>query len=243
MFPGIHPAAAPMVPPLGMGLAFNPGLHHQPHTRLNNPSAAFIGGYYPQASYNGVQISVNKGGGAPVGAQTGASAGSNPSAPVSGYGLVNPQNPSAMAGMPMGSAANVAAAASTGHQGQVAMETTHMYIPNSAVGAVIGAKGSYIRDLNKYSGFSIKIASNNDETNSYPAAVNANDRRVTIVGPSDRFWAVSLFWFISGTWFYLEYLVPNEYLKFFKCNFTFFSKGNDIQQSVIFIEFLRFFRA
>ena len=72
-----------------------------------------------------------------------------------------------------------------------AMETTHMYIPNNAVGAVIGAKGSYIRDLNKYSGFSIKIASATDETSSYPAAVNASDRRVTIVGPSDRFWAVS----------------------------------------------------
>ena len=72
-----------------------------------------------------------------------------------------------------------------------AVETTHMYIPNSAVGAVIGAKGSYIRDLNKYSGFSIKIASATDETSSYPAAVNASDRRVTIVGPSDRFWAVS----------------------------------------------------
>ena len=66
-----------------------------------------------------------------------------------------------------------------------------MYIPNNAVGAVIGAKGSYIRDLNKYSGFSIKIASATDETSSYPAAVNASDRRVTIVGPSDRFWAVS----------------------------------------------------
>ena len=68
-----------------------------------------------------------------------------------------------------------------------------MYIPNSAVGAVIGAKGSYIRDLNKYSGFSIKIASATDETSSYPAAVNASDRRVTIVGPSDRFWAVSFY--------------------------------------------------
>ena len=68
-----------------------------------------------------------------------------------------------------------------------------MYIPNNAVGAVIGAKGSYIRDLNKYSGFSIKIASATDETSSYPAAVNASDRRVTIVGPSDRFWAVSIF--------------------------------------------------
>ena len=70
-------------------------------------------------------------------------------------------------------------------------ETTHMYIPNGAVGAVIGAKGSYIRDLNKYSGYSIKIATANEEPNEYPAAVNPSDRRVTIMGPQDRFWVVS----------------------------------------------------
>ena len=86
-----------------------------------------------------------------------------------------------------------------------------MYIPNSAVGAVIGAKGSYIRDLNKYSGFSIKIASATDETSSYPAAVNASDRRVTIVGPSDRFWAVS---------FFSYYLF--HFLKFSKVRFNIF---------------------
>ena len=85
-----------------------------------------------------------------------------------------------------------------------------MYIPNSAVGAVIGAKGSYIRDLNKYSGFSIKIASATDETSSYPAAVNASDRRVTIVGPSDRFWAVS-FYILSFHFFQILKL-PVQYL-------------------------------
>jgi len=81
---------------------------------------------------------------------------------------------------------------SIGSSSLQAQETTHMYIPNASVGAVIGAKGSYIRDLNKYSGYSIKIASSSDETNGYPSAVNAADRRVTIVGPTDRFWAVSL---------------------------------------------------
>eukprot|EP00093_Oithona_nana_P003256 03256.XXX_55935_57665_1 [CDS] Oithona nana genome sequencing. len=78
---------------------------------------------------------------------------------------------------------------SIGSSALQAQETTHMYIPNASVGAVIGAKGSYIRDLNKYSGYSIKIASSSDETNGYPSAVNAADRRVTIVGPTDRFWA------------------------------------------------------
>ena len=196
MFPGLHPAAATMVPPLGMGMAFNTGLHHQPHVRLSAPSAAFLSGYYPQAAaaaaaagaqYNGVQMSPNKGGpgsGGVAPANVGPSA--NPNAPVQTYGLVNAQDPSSMA-----STLNNAAAVMSASSGMHPVETTHMYIPNSAVGAVIGAKGSYIRDLNKYSGFSIKIASATDETSSYPAAVNASDRRVTIVGPSDRFWAVS----------------------------------------------------
>jgi len=195
MFPGLHPAAASMVPPLGMGMAFNTGLHHQPHVRLSAPSAAFLSGYYPQAAaaaaaagapYNGVQMSPNKGGPGSVGAPNNAPT-ANPNAPVQSYGLVNAHQDASSMASSLNSAAVVAAAAAS--SGLHAMETTHMYIPNSAVGAVIGAKGSYIRDLNKYSGFSIKIASATDETNSYPAAVNASDRRVTIVGPSDRFWA------------------------------------------------------
>lgn len=187
MFPGMHPAAASLVPPLGMGLAFNSpaGLHHAHHhqahqVRLGAPATAFLGGYYTP-SYNG-----GPGGGAQAapGSTTkqnngGSSAGNHnansvPTASPAGYGLVN--DPSlAASSLAMGSN----------------METVHMYIPNSAVGAVIGAKGSYIRDLNKYSGYSIKIASATDETTAYPAAVNATDRRVTIIGSSDRFWAVS----------------------------------------------------
>merc|ERR1712223_1859736 len=199
MFPGLHPAAASMVPPLGMGMAFNTGLHHQPHVRLSAPSAAFLSGYSPQAAaaaaaagapYNGVQMSPNKGGPpGSVGAHAPNNAPTaNPNAPVQSYGLVSAQDASSMASS-LNSAAVVAAAAHATSGLQHTMETTHMYIPNNAVGAVIGAKGSYIRDLNKYSGFSIKIASATDETSSYPAAVNASDRRVTIVGPSDRFWA------------------------------------------------------
>ena len=67
-----------------------------------------------------------------------------------------------------------------------------MYIPNQSVGAVIGAKGSYIRDLNKYSGYSIKIATVSEDSKDYPSTINPTDRRVTIVGPSDRFWVVSV---------------------------------------------------
>ena len=68
-----------------------------------------------------------------------------------------------------------------------------MYIPNQSVGAVIGAKGSYIRDLNKYSGYSIKIATASEDSKEYPTSINPTDRRVTIIGPSDRFWVVSVF--------------------------------------------------
>ena len=187
MFPGLHPAAASMVPPLGMGLAFNTGL--QPHVRLGNP--AFLSGYYPPGpSYNGVQMTNNKVSGSanaassnnaappPVPPTAAAAAASNP--PVQGYGLVSPQDPS------MATSTSISAVGAS-----LAVETTHMYIPNASVGAVIGAKGSYIRDLNKYSGYSIKIASVTDDTSGYPAAVNSSDRRVTIVGPPDRFWAVS----------------------------------------------------
>jgi len=196
MFPGLHPAAANMVPPLGMGMAFNTGLHHQPHVRLSAPSAAFLSGYYPQAAaaaaagahqYNGVQMSPNKvhQGSGVVGPTNGPPS-ANPNVPsVQSYGMVSAQDASNMASSLNNVGAVISGASSSLH----AVETTHMYIPNSAVGAVIGAKGSYIRDLNKYSGFSIKIASATDETSSYPAAVNASDRRVTIVGPSDRFWA------------------------------------------------------
>lgn len=108
----------------------------------------------------------------PKSAQAASGVNSNASNHVQGYGLVSPQDPSM--------ASSVSA---------LPQETTHMYIPNASVGAVIGAKGSYIRDLNKYSGYSIKIASASDETNGYPSAVNSSDRRVTIVGPPDRFWA------------------------------------------------------
>merc|ERR1719400_199805 len=41
----------------------------------------------------------------------------------------------------------------------VSQETTYLYIPNSAVGAIIGTKGSHIRNIIKFSGSSVKISS------------------------------------------------------------------------------------
>ena len=52
MFPSLHPAA--MVSPMGMGLAFNPGVPMQPHLRVPGPGS-FLSGYYP-AAFNGVQV-------------------------------------------------------------------------------------------------------------------------------------------------------------------------------------------
>jgi len=46
---------------------------------------------------------------------------------------------------------------------QVPMETSYLYIPNAAVGAIIGTKGSHIRNIIKFSGSTVKIASADGE--------------------------------------------------------------------------------
>jgi len=46
---------------------------------------------------------------------------------------------------------------------QIPTETTYLYIPNTAVGAIIGTKGSHIRNIIKFSGSSVKIASPEEE--------------------------------------------------------------------------------
>lgn len=179
MYSGFHPASMVSHHSVaGMGLAFNPGLSMQPQMRL---PGAFLG-YFPSAAtaFNG---------GKAAGATAGQMA-SNQGQHLQGYGLVNHHDHSTAA-----SSVGVPTSTSSGPSMQPnslgPLETTHMYIPNASVGAVIGAKGVYIRDLNKYSGYSIKIASANEDTSSYPSAVNASDRLVTISGPADRFWVVS----------------------------------------------------
>jgi len=47
--------------------------------------------------------------------------------------------------------------------GPAHMETTYLYIPNAAVGAIIGTKGSHIRNIIKFSGSTVKIASQDEE--------------------------------------------------------------------------------
>ncbi|XP_053689991.1 insulin-like growth factor 2 mRNA-binding protein 3 [Sabethes cyaneus] len=63
-------------------------------------------------------------------------------------------------------------------------ETTYLYIPNNAVGAIIGTKGSHIRNIIRFSGASVKIAPL--EADKPPE--QQTERKVTIVGTPEAQW-------------------------------------------------------
>lgn len=63
-------------------------------------------------------------------------------------------------------------------------ETVHLYIPNSAVGAIIGTGGSTIREMISSSGASIKVA----QTNKDEPVDRQTERKVTIVGSPEAQW-------------------------------------------------------
>lgn len=63
-------------------------------------------------------------------------------------------------------------------------ETSFLYIPNSAVGAIIGTRGSHIRNIIRFSGASVKITSLPEGTTAEPQA----ERKVTIVGTPEAQW-------------------------------------------------------
>lgn len=76
-----------------------------------------------------------------------------------------------------------------------------MFIPNSAVGAIIGTKGSNIRSMIRFSGASVKVASTDNEkpagtaVTAPPGTSDANSaqqasRKVTIVGTAEAQWKV-----------------------------------------------------
>ncbi|KAK3870083.1 hypothetical protein Pcinc_024647 [Petrolisthes cinctipes] len=72
-----------------------------------------------------------------------------------------------------------------GSQGtEVAEEIAFLYIPNSAVGAIIGTKGSHIRNIIRFSGASVKIAPLEDEGR----PTEQTERKVTIVGSPEAQW-------------------------------------------------------
>lgn len=61
----------------------------------------------------------------------------------------------------------------------------YLYIPNNAVGAIIGTKGSQIRNMIRFSNASIKIASPEGDK------ADSNERKVTIVGTPEAQWKVT----------------------------------------------------
>ncbi|XP_063393909.1 insulin-like growth factor 2 mRNA-binding protein 1 isoform X1 [Cydia fagiglandana] len=67
-------------------------------------------------------------------------------------------------------------------------ETTYLYIPNNAVGAIIGTKGSHIRNIIRFSNASVKIAPL-EQDKQVEGQNNAQpERKVTIVGSPEAQW-------------------------------------------------------
>lgn len=90
--------------------------------------------------------------------------GLHPAAMMSTVGLGSPHTPGAGGqGYRPPGAGPPAYPGPPGGQGQVPLETSFLYIPNAAVGAVIGTKGSHIRNIIKFSGSTVKIASQEEE--------------------------------------------------------------------------------
>ncbi|BES99761.1 Hypothetical protein domain [Nesidiocoris tenuis] len=69
-----------------------------------------------------------------------------------------------------------------------AQETTYLYIPNNAVGAIIGTKGSHIRNMIRFSGATVKIAPLDTEKGDNRGDGQQSERRVTIVGSPESQW-------------------------------------------------------
>jgi len=96
-------------------------------------------------------------------------------------------------------------------------ETTYLYIPNNAVGAIIGTKGSHIRNIIRFSGANVKIAPLEAEK----PQDQQTERKVTIVGTPEAQWKAQYLiyekmreeGFVSGTddvRLTVEILVPSS---------------------------------
>jgi hypothetical protein len=71
----------------------------------------------------------------------------------------------------------------SGQPGGPETETVYLYIPNVAVGAIIGTKGSYIKNIIKLAGASVKITPLSAEESK-----TAVERQVVIVGTPESQW-------------------------------------------------------
>lgn len=86
---------------------------------------------------------------------------------------------------PQGQAASSGAISHASSQNEYLsdVETVYLYIPNVAVGAVIGTKGTFIKNIIKASGASVKITPMSPEDSK-----NAIERQVVIVGTPEAQW-------------------------------------------------------
>ncbi|XP_035442771.1 insulin-like growth factor 2 mRNA-binding protein 1 isoform X2 [Spodoptera frugiperda] len=67
-------------------------------------------------------------------------------------------------------------------------ETTYLYIPNNAVGAIIGTKGLHIRNIIRFSNASVKIAPLEQDKQGENQSNPQQERKVTIVGSPEAQW-------------------------------------------------------
>lgn len=88
-------------------------------------------------------------------------------------------------------------------------ETTFLYIPNNSVGAIIGTKGSHIRNIIRFSGASVKIAPLEQDK----PAEQQTERKVTIIGSPESQWKVSAVVSLNTRWYFCKYIswIYNEW--------------------------------
>ncbi|TRY79709.1 hypothetical protein TCAL_05984 [Tigriopus californicus] len=200
MFPGLHPAAmmstaatmpsAP-IPPANQGY----GMPHPHHQSAGGPSGP---GHNVAFQHGGVNRNqqYHPGVGRPMGG------------PGSGNGPAG-----GMSVMPRPNGFDVMGTPHFQNPNASQSETTYLYVPNISVGAIIGSKGSYIKNIIKFSGASVKIAQQpgdslpssetsdaaGGDTTPFPTAPlhvstsnnnnhNVNERRITVMGNPESQW-------------------------------------------------------
>lgn len=146
--------------------------------------------------------------------------------PGPGYPMYQPPT-AAAAGLPPATGAGGGGGGGGGSSSE-GQETTYLYIPNNAVGAIIGTKGSHIRNIIRFSGASVKIA----PLEADKAPEMQTERKVTIVGSPEAQWKAQYLifekmreeGFVSGTddvRLTVEIMVASSQVRFFFLFFCF----------------------